>query len=296
MVLKNEIADKNYGHYNDYNFKSILQKRANGLLKFIGIPYRIRKVLSSEFTTTCPSINRIDFAAEADVENDDVCLILECQTNLPTEDDIKRFFQYVSSLRVFKNSKVELYILCTQKASYSEKKFIINDDCVYKMHMISLKDFRASEIFKNIENKIKNKDIITDADIASLQVIVYTDYDESQLEILSRARKLMERIAEYGNMDINDKRAILYLLDMLSANMLGKDEFNEYMKVSNMLVNPRDRYFKNQGIEEGIEEGKKKGIEEANEKIVKNMLGNGWSVDEIAEGTGLSREFILNAK
>ena len=149
------ISDNEYAQYNDYNFKSILQKRANGLLKFIGIPYKIKKIILSELTSMGPTIHRIDFAGEADVENDEICVIQECQTNLPTEDDITRFFQYVSSLRVFKKCKVELFILCTKKASYDKKDFIINDECTYTMHMISLKDFKAKEIFKNIENKLK---------------------------------------------------------------------------------------------------------------------------------------------
>ena len=292
MSFKNEILDKNYGHYNDYNFKRILQTRANGLLRFIGIPYKIRKILLSEFTSIGTNIHRMDFAGEVDADDDEICLILECQTNLPTEDDIKRFFQYVSSLRVFKNTKVELFILCTKKASYDAKEFIINDDCTYIMHMISLKKFRACEIFNNIENKLKNNEKITDEDIASLQVIVYTDFDESKYEVLVKARKLVDRIAEAAEMDLNDKRAITYLLDMLSANMLDDEEFNQYMGESKMLINPRDRYFKNQGIEEGIKEG----IEDGKLEVVRNMLKDGVSIKDIVKYTGLSEEDILNAK
>lgn len=109
----------------------------------------------SELTSIGPNIHRIDFAGEADADGEEICLIVECQSMLPTEDDIKRFFQYVSSLRIFKNCKIELYILCTKKASYDKKEFVINDDCVYTMHMVSFKNFKAEEIFKNIEDKLK---------------------------------------------------------------------------------------------------------------------------------------------
>lgn len=51
-----------YAHYNDYNFRSILHRRADGLLKFMGIPYRIENIILSEYTTLEPGISRIDFA------------------------------------------------------------------------------------------------------------------------------------------------------------------------------------------------------------------------------------------
>lgn len=162
------------------------------------------------------------------------------------------------------------------------------------------KKFRACEIFNNIENKLKNNEKVTDEDIASLQVIVYTDFDESKYEVLVKARKLVDKIAEAAEMDLNDKRAITYLLDMLSANMLDDEEFNQYMGESKMLINPRDRYFKNQGIEEGIKEGIEEGLQEGIQngklEVVKNMLKDGVSIKDIVKYTGLSEEDILNAK
>ena len=115
------ISDEIYHHYNDFNFKSILLKRASGLLRFVKIPYEITSVLSNEYTNLGPHISRVDFVCEARNSKETICLIVESQTKLPTEDDINRFFQYASTLRIFKGKKVELYILCTQKAPYDKK-------------------------------------------------------------------------------------------------------------------------------------------------------------------------------
>ena len=205
MANENRILNNDYRHFNDYVFKSILQKRANGLLKFVKIPHRIDNVLISEYTNLGPSISRLDFVGEAQHNGKSVILILECQTKLPTDDDIKRFFQYVASIRVFKDSDVELYILCTEKPSYDKKEFRIKEGCIYTMHVISLKNFKAEETFNKIENKLKNNDKITDNDIASLQLIIYTDFEGSKLEILNKARKLLERISERLVFDINEK-------------------------------------------------------------------------------------------
>lgn len=64
MSSVNQISDKKYAQYNDYYFKSVLLERANGLLKFIGIPYEIVSIMLSEFTNVGPGISRIDFAGD----------------------------------------------------------------------------------------------------------------------------------------------------------------------------------------------------------------------------------------
>ena len=251
-------------------------------------------MLISEYTNLGPSTSRIDFVGEAEKDGKTVSLIVECQSKLPSDDDIKRFFQYVSSLRIFKNNNVVLFILCTKKASYDKKEFIINDECIYTMHMVSLKDFKAREIFKNIEDKIKNNESITDEDIASLQVIVYTDTDESELEVLLKARKLIERIAEYSEMSINEKSAIAYLFNVLSANMLDEDDATKFEEETYMLLNPMDRYCEAKGRREGRRDGMKDGIKRGKRETAKNMLKKGFDMGEVMEITGLSEEEILN--
>jgi predicted transposase/invertase (TIGR01784 family) len=286
MAKENDIHDYNYPQYNDYAFRSILQKRANGLLKFVKIPYKLNRMLISEVTNFGPSISRMDFVGEADGDGKTISLIIECQTNLPTDDDIERFFQYVSSIRIFKHNPVELYILCIKKPAYSKREFVLNDDCVYTMHVISLKDFRAKDIFKNIENKLKNNEKITDEDIAALQLIVYTDFTESKLEILNKARKLFEDVCERLEFDINEKKAIIYLFNVLSINMLDNREYGKYMEENSMILDPIERYMRDEAIKQGIVKGKL--------DTAKNMLDEGMSVDLIVRVTGLSEEDILN--
>ena len=286
MTTENDIFDYEYNHYNDYAFKSILLNRANGLLKFAEIPYKIKRMMISEVTNLGPSISRLDFVGEAEKEGNSISLILECQTKLPTDEDIKRFFQYVSSIRIFKDSNVELFILCVEKPTYTKKEFVIKEDCVYTMHVISLKDFKAKDIFKKLENKLKNNQEITDEDIASLQLIVYTDFEESKLEILNKARKLFEDISDRLQLNINEKTAIIYLFDVLSANMLDSSQYDEYVEENKMLLNPVERYMKEKGIEEGVVKGK---LEAA-----RRMLDKGFSLDVVVDVTGLSRDVILD--
>ncbi len=63
-----------------------------------------------------------------------------------------------------------------------------------------------------------------------------------------------------------------------------------------MLINPRERYFKNQGIMEGREEGREEGIREGKLEAALNLLKNGYSIEEAVKVTGLTEKDILNAE
>ena len=55
-----------------------------------------------------------------------------------------------------------------------------------------------------------------------------------------------------------------------------------------MILDPIERYMRDEAIKQGIEQGK---LDDA-----KNMLDEGMSVDLIVRVTGLSEEDILNVK
>ena len=153
------------------------------------------------------------------------------------------------------------------------------------MHMVSLKEFKAKEIFNNIENKLKNNIQFSDEDIASLQLIIYTDFTEPPVKILKKARKLIDRIADTQIIDINEKIAIQYLFDLLSANMLNNEELEEYLEENKMILNPRERYFNQQGIEKGMENGRL--------EVAKNLLKTGMPLEEVIKITELPKNKIL---
>ena len=289
-------TENNYLHYTDYVFKKILKKYCDGVLKFLNIPYKLKRINQSEITGYGPKIYRMDFTGDVLDGIEELSLILECQTYFPKEDDIKRFFQYITLIRTFKNQNVELYILLTEKAPYDSLNFKINEDCIYKMNVISLKDIKATDIFKKIEHKLKYRKKITEEDIAALQLIAYTSYTETTLEILKKANTIINKIP----LDINEKEAIIYILDVLSANMLNEKDKKEYLEETKMLINPRDEYMKNEGIKEGInkgkEEGKEEGKQENKEEIAKKLLNKNMPLKEISEITELTTQEIKNLK
>lgn len=117
MITQN----KKYHHYTNYIFKKTIHKRAAGVLKFLNIPYKIKNFLITEITDDGPQIHRLDFAGEVEKQGEEIILILECQTKLPTDEDILRFFQYVSSLRIMKKAKLNC-TYCLQKKHPTQKE------------------------------------------------------------------------------------------------------------------------------------------------------------------------------
>ena len=103
---------------------------------------------------------------------------------------------------------------------------------------------------------------------------------------IKKTAELIEKL----NIDANEKEAILYILDVLSGNMLDEKDKNKFMEVRKMMINPRDEYLVNKGIEKGIEKGKEIGIEKGIEKekfeIAKKLLPK----------MSATKHFILNSQ
>ncbi len=101
-------------------------------------------------------------------------------------------------------------------------------------------------------------------------------------------------------MDLNDKKAVIYLLDVLCVNMLDENDADRYGEETDMLLNPTDRYLlkkgRKEGIKEGIIEGRKEGIDEGKLDVAYKLMDKGFSIEEVVELTGLAKEFILKGK
>ena len=61
------------------------------------------------------------------------------------------------------------------------------------------------------------------------------------------------------------------------------------MGETKMLINPVERYMKNEGIKEGIKEGKKEGKREIAEKLIED----GHPIEYVIKISGLSKKDIL---
>lgn len=65
-----------------------------------------------------------------------------------------------------------------------------------------------------------------------------------------------------------------------------------------MNIHDQDIYFKakNEGIEEGFSQGIAQGSQEKAIETAKNFLALGFPIEQVAQGTGLSLEFLKTLK
>ena len=122
MNEKNKKSDKKYRHYNDYHFKSVVQKRANGILKFVKIPYKINNIILSELTDLGPKIHRMDFAGDAEKDGEKTCLIRECQTYPPNRRRHTKIFPICILIKSFKKKESRIIHYLYQKNTIHQKR------------------------------------------------------------------------------------------------------------------------------------------------------------------------------
>lgn len=85
-------------------------------------------------------------------------------------------------------------------------------------------------------------------------------------------RNLIEKISEGLLFDINEKLAIIYLFDVLSANMLNKQEYDKHAEENTMLIHPGERYMKKKAFEQGFKQGFEQGKLETAKNMIKKVL------------------------
>lgn len=112
-------------------------------------------------------------------------------------------------------------------------------------------------------------------------------------------------LVEQISVDENEKEAIIYILDVLSANMLEETDKKAYIEERKMMINPRDEYLVNKTREEVMQETReqiqrannetkqaKQDLKQTNTTTIKNLIKKGFEIAEISEITGLSENQI----
>jgi hypothetical protein len=114
--------------------------------------------------------------------------------------------------------------------------------------------------------------------------------DTMWLRMLSRGRTQKQAIQEFMQLGESHplRGAIADLLSDLSANLEKRRNLTD--EEEDLIMNLSPAYLKKQ--QEWKEEGKEAGVQEAEQRIAKNMLQSGLAIEVIAEATGLSIEAI----
>lgn len=215
--------------------------------------------------------------------SDGVLRNIEFQSTKISKEDIKRFMTYGIVVNFEKYACVETLIIATYPTKNKTYNYRINKDTIYKVRLISLKNFDGDSRLERIENKIKNKEKITKEDVHDIVLLPLMNSIHSPQDILVKTIYL-------ANKCITSKKCLLHIksLQPLLVAKLFKDDEKEMKRLFD-VIDMRIRYFEEkieegikQGIEQGLEQGKTQGKEEQLFEVYKN-LSEKFTLDEIAE-------------
>ena len=109
-------------------------------------------------------------------------------------------------------------------------------------------------------------------------------------EINEHTREVPQELME--NPDINKAVTQLEESAFTEAQLLGYDKFWDIISTAKMHISSSRREAHEKGFKEGREEGMKEGREEERLKNASKMKAKGFTIEDIAEITGLAKEKI----
>ena len=218
------------------------------------------------------------------MELDDVIVLTEFQsTPMRTMDD-KRCRLYTALVDYAnKNNKPIIVLVISTAEKTKIRKYKLNDDCVFTIPVISLKDFNGDKIISKIEYKLKNNKKITRDDMLHLSLVPFMSSKrpldkqiEKTVQTLDKVRNNQECISDFA-----------FGIELLIVEKFIKEE-RQHKKLTSIL---RDTM---RIIAEWREEDYKNGEKKGSIKTAKNMIKKNYPLEEIMEITELNKETILN--
>ena len=257
--------------YEDKGFKVISLYLLNGLLDLMSIDIEIKEFLSPY------RVNLEGHGLELDLVflgTDGIIYHIEFQSKMPSKNDLARSLEYDALVRKqYPDTEIKSYILLTaninSKLVMSPPYNVKDITPVY----IVLNQFDGDDILYNIKKKINNNINLMEKEQVELVLIpFFKTSKELSKQIINAAKLIAKTNKEYTE-------DIARLLMLFSEKFLNKKEKYQLIEVLKMRI-------------ESVEIYGDKREEKGRLEIAKNMLNNGFSIEDISICTNLTTEQI----
>ena len=263
--------------YEDKGFKIISLYLLNGLLDLMGIKVEIKEFISPYH------VNLEGFGLELDLVflgTDGIIYHIEFQSKMPSKKDLSRFLEYDAAVRKqYPKTEIKSYILLTANINSKLAKsplYILKD---ITPEYIVLNQFNGDDILNNIKHKINNNINLTEKEQVQLVLIPFSKTSKKLSKQIIKAAKLIAKTNKEYSEDL------ARLLMLFSEKFLNKEEKSELIEVLKMRIESVEIYG---------DKREEKGIEKGKLETAKNMLNNGFSIEDISLCTNLNPEQINN--
>ena len=255
--------------YEDKYLKSLVEMYFNSLLLCFGYDYRIKKILNSEIVVNSARSIRMDFLAET------CCGIL-----------INIEFLYAQKAREKYGKKVLTIVVST----HAEKNETVCDnfalDSWFTMHVKSFKEFSEKKALNDIKLKIKQNKELSDKDYLKLSVIPFMRSDNKIDKVLWDVCSLVNKITDSDDSRLDAlKWGLIVLVEKFVSNQNRKRRIFELIKMEGSY------FYELYGKEE-----REQGRAEMADKVIRNLLKDGVSVELVSKWTGVPINQIKSFK
>ena len=256
--------------YEDKYLKSLVEMYFNSLLLCFGYDYRIKKILNSEIVVNSARSIRMDFLAETCCG---ILINIEFLSTALNQKKIDQFHEYAQKAREKYGKKVLTIVVST----HAEKNETVCDnfalDSWFTMHVKSFKEFSEKKALNDIKLKIKQNKELSDKDYLKLSVIPFMRSDNKIDKVLWDVCSLVNKITDSD------------LVEKFVSNKNRKRRIFELIKMEGSY------FYELYGKEE-----REQGRAEMADKVIRNLLKDGVSVELVSKWTGVPINQIKSFK
>ena len=270
----------------DKLFKSFLGPFIIVLLWYQGYDFKYKKILPNEIV-----IDGTKYILDLLIETTDGTLInIEFMSTKLTKKDKIRFHSYALAAEKKYSKPVYTIVLSTYEQRNRWYIHQINSGSIYTIRLITFKELSAKRILKEINEKIKNNEILDEYDLFYLGVIPFTRYDGKIDDILEKAIRITNKVK------VKDEELLhcIKSTQILSVQKFVKNA-SKKRKLNN-VIRMTDEVFFEMFVKEPYENGYKDGAEENKIENAINLLKDGFPIEAITKSLKLTQEDLKKVK
>lgn len=280
IILEIQIS----GHNNDIIMKATAEMFKDKTLEVLGLKTaKIRDIMPTVLPVVEAQEKRLDFVF---LLEDETLLHLEFQTTVP-EDLLRRVAFYGTRIVAKHDRDVHTAIIYSGRIESAPNR-LHKGSLTYQVTNVYLKGMNGDKEYLRIKIKLEQGEALEQTDLLKLIFLPLMKSTKSEAEMAVQAAELAKAT--------NNQ----YTSFVIGAIVAITDKFlpEEYKKrlLEVLRMTQIEQWLREEALAEGELKGKLKGKLEGKLETAKNALKKGFSLDDVAEITGLSLETVQKIK
>lgn len=261
--------------HEDIIFKNEGQEYGQKLLEIINIEGKIVKIHQTEYSVIDPKMYKPDLVLELE----DKIIILEFQSTYVNTDDKIRFRFYSALFDNMGNKSkkfIEVHVLSTVEKE-KIKCYKINPDSRFPIYVHSLKNQDGEKFLNNINAKIKSEESLSEKELLMVSLLCFM---KSEKDVEHTIFDSAITITNISGLNKNIGQFVKGVVLLLCDKFVRDESLN--ITISNLVG----------GNMKIVEDYAQRKVDEKNERIIINLHKKGFSIEDIAETTEVSLDFV----